>query len=156
MTAVPEKLHEQLYFAMIYCTDFAKLMLERKGEFYPFGAIINTSGQVEARGVKVAEEYPGKRNVFELLMGNLRTELEDGRALAIAAAADVNIPEQYEARFRDGMRITLEASGVCRLIYCPYRLSRAGFFKKKRTIELAECFAVDVLLPVQPQSHAHS
>jgi hypothetical protein len=91
----------QLQSALSYCMDFARTMLEDSGEFHPFGAKVDTSGQLVAVGGLIeGQEHPRGQEVYELLMGNLRSELADGRAIAIAVAANVNIPDEYSPRTR--------------------------------------------------------
>ncbi|MUO79986.1 hypothetical protein GOZ78_22670 [Agrobacterium vitis] len=140
MTATPEKLH----LALAYCTDFAKTMLEKYGEFHPFGAIVNLEGDVEARGAWTEEEHPNGQDVYALLIEALRKELMEGSAIAIAVTANVDIPEKYAAAHRDGLRITLEAHNYYRCIYVPYRFERGSFFRRKKTVALSEPFAVEL------------
>jgi hypothetical protein len=89
-------------------------------------------------------EHPEGQEVYELLIKALRSDLCDGRAIAVAVAVDVNIPEQYTAPYRDGLRVTLEALEYSRLIYVPYRLVSQGLFRSKKTVEFSEPFAVEV------------
>jgi hypothetical protein len=138
VTATPEQLHQ----ALLYCIDFARVMLEDSGEFYPFGAMINSAGQVEARGAWMGEEHPNSVDVYTLLVDRLHGQLKAGRALAIAVAANVNIPEQYSAIYKDGLRVTLESRGYSRFIYVPYQLVRSGVFGRRKAAEFAEPFSV--------------
>ena len=63
--------------------DFARTMLEESGEFHPFGAKVDATGQVVAVGGLIeGHEHPRGQDVYELLMGNLRSELADGSAIA--------------------------------------------------------------------------
>lgn len=128
--------------------DFARTMLERHGEFHPFGAKVAASGQVVAVGGLIeGQEHPRGQEVYELLMENLRAEVADGRAVAIAVAANVNIPDEYSPRYKDGLRVTLEASDYSRFVYLPYRLERAGLFTSKRKVEMTEPFSVELKPP---------
>lgn len=140
MAATPDKLH----LALAYCTDFAKTMLEKYGEFHPFGAIVNSDGDVESRGAWTGEEHPNGQDVYALLIEALRNELMEGSAIAIAVTANVDIPEKYAAAHRDGVRVTLEAHNYYRCIYVPYRLERGSFFRRKKTVVLSEPFAVEL------------
>ncbi len=135
---------DHLHSALNYCVDFARLMLEKSGEFHPFGAIVNATGDVEARGAWTGEEFPKGQDVYELLMEGLRAELLDGRAIAIAVAADVNIPEQYAAPYRDGLRVALESPGYSRFVYMPYHLKRSSIFSSKKVVEFSESFSVEL------------
>jgi hypothetical protein len=144
MPASPEQLHA----AFSYCMDFARHMLEEYGEFHPFGAKVDETGQVGAVGGRIeGEEYPKGSDVYQLLLRSLRTELADRRSVAIAVAANVNIPDQYSPRHKDGLRVTLESAGYSRFIYVPYRLKRAGLFNSKRKVELTEPFSIELEPP---------
>ena len=54
MAASPEQLHELL----TYCLDFARTVLEKAGEFHPFGATLSQDGKVAAVGVTTARSIP--------------------------------------------------------------------------------------------------
>ncbi len=140
MAATPNRSH----LALAYCTDFAKTMLEKYGEFHPFGAIVNSDGDVEAVSAWTGEEYPKGQDLYAFLIKALRQELMEGSAVAIAVAANVDIPEKYAAAHRDGVRVTLEAHDYYRFIYVPYRLERGSFFRRKKTVLLSEPFAVEL------------
>jgi hypothetical protein len=135
---------EQLQSAFSHCTDFAKIMLEKHGEFHPFGAFVNASGGVEAIGAWTGEEHPKGQEVHDFLIGALRVFLRDGRAIAIAVATDVNIPEGYAAAHPDGLRVTLEAEGYSQKIYVPYHLARRGLLNRKKSVNFSEAFLIDL------------
>jgi hypothetical protein len=135
---------EESNLAFDYCTEFATTMLEKFGEFHPFGAIVNVKGEVEVRAVWTGDEHPRGRDAYALLIETLRKELIEGTAVVIAVAANVDIPAQYEAAHRDGLRVTLEAHNYYRLIYVPYQLKRGSFFRRKKTVAFSEPFAIEL------------
>jgi hypothetical protein len=143
MTASPEQLHA----ALTYCVDFAKTMLLDSGAFHPFGAFVDSAGKVVAVGAWTGEEQPKGSDVHEMLVMNLRVRVLDGSARAIAVAADVNIPAQYNAPQKDGLRVTLEAHGYSRFIYVPYQIKRGGVFGAKKSVEFSEPFSVELEPP---------
>lgn len=106
-----------------YCEGFAKQMLSRSGEFYPFGAFVNTQRKVEAVAGDLGAERPSPRELFSFLQGILEEMQRDGKLLAHGVAANVNIPKEYAPAFPDGIRVHVVAPGVCnRFVYTPYRL----------------------------------
>lgn len=140
MTATPEQLHA----ALTYCMDFARMMLDKSGEFYPFGATINPAGDVETKAAYTGDERPDPRELYQLLLQGLRADMSQGAAIALAAAVNVNIPKEYSTPYPDGVRVFLETAGYARLIYTPYKLKRAGLFGAKRVTEFADAFAVEL------------
>lgn len=139
MSPTPEQLNEMVNYLM----SFANEMLTKAGEFFPFAAIVNSEGMVEACGAYNGEEHPQSAVVLELLAEALRAQVESGHAIAVGIAADVNIPPQFQSPLPDGVRIGLEAKGNSRLIYYPYKPAVKGIFKKSPP-EFAEPFAVEV------------
>jgi hypothetical protein len=144
VAASPEQLHELLK----YCMDFGKAMLEDSGEFCPFGAVIGPDGKLKAVGGYDGNERPKSQDIYRLLSDALTSEARAGNVLAIALAADVNIPSHCQAPSPDGLRVHLETEGYSRFIYVPYTLAKTGFFKKTTIATYGEPISVDV----QPQA----
>jgi hypothetical protein len=140
MTARPEQLHQLL----MYCIDFAKQMLEAKGAFYPFGAVLRPPGQLEARAGWNGEEHPDRVEIYKLLAGRFREQAEAGEITGAALAVDVNIPSQYTPKWPDGIRVRLEGADFSRYVYVPYQIEKSGILRSKHRVEFAEPFAVEV------------
>ncbi len=138
MAATPEQLNELVNYLM----SFADEMLTKSGEFYPFAAIVNTDGIVEARGAYDGVEHPQSIDILAILEEALRAEVARGEAIAVGLAVDVDIPPQFESPLPDGVRVGLETEGNSRLIYYPYELGKRGLFKKSAP-KFAEPFAVE-------------
>jgi hypothetical protein len=64
--------------------------------------------------------------------------------LGAAIAADVSIPSEFNPAFPDGIRVHVESGNFCRLIYTPYAVSRSGLLGRRRSIEYADMFGVDI------------
>ncbi|MBB5206148.1 hypothetical protein HNQ51_003491 [Inhella inkyongensis] len=131
-----------------YCEQFAKQMLSDAGEFHPFGAFINSSGELEALGGYLGTEFPSGGELYTLLEGALASMVHERKARAYALAANVNMPAQVSSIFTDGVRVHIEAPGYSRLVYTPYRLLSYRAIRKflavVPTVEYAEPIAVDV------------
>ena len=138
--ASPEQLHEMLK----YCMDFARMMLERAGEFYPFGATLSPQGEVSAVGGYNGEENPVPTEIYKLLAGEFESGASSGKFLGVALAANVNVPPGYESPFPDALRVHIEATDYARFIYVPYSLSKKGFFKRHREVQYGDPFAVEI------------
>jgi hypothetical protein len=118
-TIDPRKLEELLN----YCTGFAKQMIEGHGEFHPFGAVINSSGQITAVGAHIGEELPKGAELYSFLQSSMKSQFLKREIIACAIAANVNIPTQFQSPFPDGIRVFLECAGYSRFIYLPYQIS---------------------------------
>lgn len=140
MTTNPGQLHELL----TYCVDFAKLMLNDSGEFYPFGAVIGTEGKLKAVGANDGNEQPNPQDLHNLLGATFKAQATNGEIIAAAMATNVNIPPAYESAYPDGIRVLLESNDYSRFVYFPYRLSKSGIFKKKISLAVSEPFSVAV------------
>ena len=135
MAARPEQLHA----ALMYCIDFAERMLEASGEFYPFGAALGQSGELKAIGGWNGEEHPKPIEIYKLLSDGFRQSAGAGEISGAALAVDVNIPNEYGARWPDGIRVRLESVNFSRYVYVPYQVESS-----RRKVELAEPFSVEV------------
>lgn len=139
MAASPEQLHS----AFSYCLEFAKQMLEDKGAFLPFGAVLNTSGEVKAVAGWDGEDAT-PIEIYKLLSSALRDEAANKRISGSAIAVDVIIPAAYDSSLPDSIRVHLESDDFSRYIYVPYASETIGLLRRKREITLAEPFSVEV------------
>lgn len=137
MAASPEQLHELLK----YCLDFGKTMLEDSGEFYPFGAVIAADGKLRAGGAYDGNEKPKSQDIYRLLSDAPTSDPRAGNLLAIALAANVNIPSTTNPRPLMGCGFSWRPTATPGSYTC-YR--REGFFKKTTTANFGEPISVDV------------
>lgn len=100
-TIDPHRLEELLN----YCKDFAKEMLIRCGEFFPFGAVIKTDSEFSAIGGYTGEEHPPSHDAYLLLQDSFKRDFAEGKIEEAALAADVNIPQQYDPPYPDAIRV---------------------------------------------------
>ena len=135
---------QQLHELLMYCINFAQTMLKDSGEFYPFGANVTADGKLGAVGAHDGEEHPEPQALYQTLAGAFTAGARNGELLAVALAANVNVPPQFSAPFPDAVRVHLETSGYSRLVYIPYRLSRKGLLRKSTVAELSEPFSVEI------------
>jgi len=119
-------------------------MLEKAGEFHPFGGTLSQDGKVVAVGGYNGEEHPEAQEIYRLLADAFRSGARSGEFLGVALAANVNIPTQFSSALPDGIRVHIESSGHSRLVYLPYKIQVSGMFKKTRSVELGGPFSVEV------------
>ena len=135
---------EQLAALLQHCGDFAREMIEKNGEFYPFGAEIGVTGELKSLGFWTGEERPAASKLYSYAESVMKAKASSGEILGGAIAVNVNIPPQFESKFEDGIRVLVESENLCRLIYQPYLIGKGGFFGRKRTVEYGEMFGVEI------------
>jgi hypothetical protein len=112
---------EQLEKLFGFAVEFAQDMLQKNGEFYPFGATLADDGQIAAEGGYTGDdEHPSPQDVYVAVHERFAAAAAENRILAAALVADVAVPEELEAPSRDAIRVHLEAQGFARFIYVPY------------------------------------
>jgi hypothetical protein len=152
MAASAEQLHELL----VYCMGFGKTMLERAGEFYPFGAVIRPDGKLGAVGGYDGNDKPRSEDIYQLLTQGFASQAKAGEIVAMALAAHVNIPRDYNAPSPDGVRVHLETEGFSRFIYVPYTLSKEGWLRRRTVASYADPITVGIPPQVfRGPEHAH-
>lgn len=68
---------------------FAEEMLSRHGEFYPFGATMTASGEIQQMATYTGDERPGSQELIELLMGAFRAQAVKKEVRAVGLCLDV-------------------------------------------------------------------
>ena len=119
--------------------EYAKELLEETGEFYPFGAYLDTRGQVHPLEFELDKKnMPTNGQVIEGLTIYCKEEMEKGKikAYGITFDAGVQMKEGEDAVDTIAIDITLSGSEVEPVYYFPYSL------KQKGKIEFEEAFAV--------------
>src|ERR1700747_1558182 len=66
---------DQLLNALL---PFARQQLSKRGEFYPFGASLNSNGEIVAAGVDDGREYPDSQSIIDLLKEGFRQDAVTG------------------------------------------------------------------------------
>jgi hypothetical protein len=68
---------------------FAQEMLAKHGEFYPFGATMNTAGELGQTAAYTGEERPQSQELIELLVGGFRAQAAKNEVRAVGICLDV-------------------------------------------------------------------
>ena len=136
----PSRLHELL----TYCVDFATTMLNDSGDFYPFGAVIGSDGELRTVAGYDGAEQPAPRDIYKILGEGFKAMAKAGEIRAAALASNVNIPPEYPAPARDGLRVHIECEGYARFIYVPYVLVHKGLIWKSREASFYEPIPMEV------------
>lgn len=126
-----------------HCMKFAQVTLKKGGELYPLAITMSIEGDIAVASAYDGSEMPMAQDIYQLLENALVHEASIGKFSAVALAADVNVPEQYESPSKDAIRVHIEARGFARFIYAPYEITMSGIFRKKRALVLHEPFSIE-------------
>jgi len=97
---------------------FAQQMLEKNGEFYPYGVAFDETGEHRMiAGDPDGSEHPPSLEVLAILVEGMRSQRRELRAVALVS--DVRLADS------DAIRVELEhREGPCMAVVLPYRTRR--------------------------------
>ena len=123
----------QDYDALLqFLMPFAQQMLNKHGEFFPFGAGVNTNGEVEAHATYDGNEMPASEEVIAMLVQGFQGKARDGSIRSCGICFDGRIVEDGEKV--DAVIFYLEhVSGDASKVYTTYK---KGLFGKHRFGEI--------------------
>jgi hypothetical protein len=87
----------------------ARGLLEKNGEFFPFGAVMDRDGKVTMVAGDTGTEHPPSDEVIELLRTAMRREKDD--YLAVGVCYDVRVRTRAGAEPTDAICASLEHKG---------------------------------------------
>lgn len=109
---------------------FAQQMLAKHGEFYPFGATIDTSGKLALAASYTGSEKPESQECIDMLSGGFRREAEQGAIRACGICYDVRTIPPGQTEKVDAVCISFEHnSGEAVKVLLPYRKGVKGGIK---------------------------
>ena len=112
---------------------FAQETLARHGEFYPFAAVMTSTGAVEMVGEEAVEEDPSSQALIDVIYRALADRSRGGGIRALGVCFDVRLPDRGNT---DAIQVSLEhASSDPVNVYLPYERTRL------RGTEYGELFA---------------
>jgi len=102
---------------------FAKQMLAKHGEFYPFGGFIREGGQIVHVGVTDEEtDMPKSSDQVFLLKEDFREKARNGECRAVGIVIDVRITPPGSSEKSDAIQISLDhQSGYSADVFYPYK-----------------------------------
>jgi len=123
---------------------FAKQMLERRGEFCPFGATMTSGGEIVAHGADAGKERPMSQELIDVLMQAFRRQAWAGEVRAIGICMDVKTIPPGQSEKTDAVCVCLEHhTGEAVEVFVPYRkgwLGRVQYGELFATPHAAEVF----------------
>jgi hypothetical protein len=104
--------------------DFAKDMLRKSGEFFPFGAVMTTDGDVRLVGADSGSEQPPSQELIDLLVQGMRSQAASGDIKAAGICFDGLVRGQ-DGTATDAVVVSLEhRAGDSVKTYLPYSKGR--------------------------------
>jgi hypothetical protein len=104
-------------------------LLEKNGEFFPFGVVLRSDG--ERRHVQgwTSSEQPTPTEVIDLLLRDFRTGAASREYRATALVRDVRVTDKHQDVTTDAISVTLEhEDGTSINCYLPYSKSDQSAF----------------------------
>jgi hypothetical protein len=113
--------HQDLNDLADYCIGFARQMLGKHGEFYPFGASIGTDGKLAVDGVLLDDEHPPSLTVIERYTEVYHARAKNGELVAAALCWDSRVSIGNSPK-TDAISIGLEHSNQESVtVFVPYK-----------------------------------
>jgi len=129
----PKEETEEILNALM---PFAKQMLEKHGEFFPFGGAMLIDGKITMVGMYDGDERPPSQKVIDGLLEGFRAEAKRGRYKAIGIAFDIRTVPPGSTKKTDAVAVRLDhVSGYSVQVAFPYRIT------EKHEVVFAEPFA---------------
>jgi hypothetical protein len=119
MKSPPVGLH-RLEDLVSYCLDLAKQMLEKHGAFFPFGAVIDSSGKRIPVTGNTGNDQQKTPEVYRLIQRSMNAQYRRGEIVAGAIVAEVTIPAELKPSHPKGLRMAVESASVARIVFLPY------------------------------------
>jgi hypothetical protein len=112
---------------------FAQQMLDKNGEFYPFGAAVTGAGEIKLAAGDMGSEHPDSQSVIDTLLAGFKQQAAAGEVRAVGICLDVRVLPPGSSDKSDAICARLEhENGETVQVYMPYRKAR---LTKKVTYE---------------------
>lgn len=111
---------EELQKLFVFVVEFAQDMLQKSGEFYPFGATLAQDGRIATETGYSGDDHPDAQDVYVAIHERFAEAGGAGGMRAAALVANVKVPDELTTQSPDAIRVHLEAQGFARFIYVPY------------------------------------
>ena len=121
--AEPRQEIEQL---LNYLLPFAEQMLSKDGEFYPYAAMMDTGGEVQAVSA-AGDEQPDVGELLLTLHAELRERAAEGAIRASGIASDVTLTDPDSGTVTDAVQLELDHAETEAVdVYVPYEADTDG------------------------------
>ena len=123
-----KSLPDELVSLLNYSQSLANLLLEDQGEFYPFGAYINSNNVITQRLFPDGDDFPLSTALIQIIKHDFEQQLAAGiiNATAITYHAKVTNERFSEATDVIIVRLNMLTLSSAILYYLPYQLTETG------------------------------
>ncbi|SEG55694.1 hypothetical protein SAMN05421819_3515 [Bryocella elongata] len=129
----------------------AQELLRKYGEFFPFGAAIDDSGDVRMVAAGTGDEHPASQEVIDILLNGMKAEAGAGSIAAAGICLDSTFNLEGSP-MKDAVCCRLESHGGESLqVYLPY-VAKKHFRSSKKTFEFGELVAMGKVPEIWPVS----
>ena len=120
-TGLSPESQPDLEYLLNALVEFARMMLDEKGEFFPFGASLKDDGLIHSEPIELASERPSVHEVLDALVAAFRDHAQDHTVRAVGICTDAHILLPDGVRESDAISVQLEhRNGDAVMIFVPY------------------------------------
>jgi hypothetical protein len=102
---------------------FAQQMLEKHGEFFPFGGTMKNNGEITHTGGYDGRERPPSADIIRLLSDSFRSGARSGQYKATALVYDVRVFLPATGQKSDAVAVALDhRDNYSVVVYFPYQI----------------------------------
>jgi len=106
---------------------FAQDMLDKYGEFYPFGATMTIAGEIKQTAAYTGDEHPSSQELIELLEGGFRALAAKKDVRAVGLCLDVRTIAPGQTQKTDAICARLRHSdSESADVFLPYQKNESG------------------------------
>ena len=104
---------------------FAQQMLDKHGEFYPYAAALDSSGELQMVAADAGEERPDSSELIELLYAGLTRQASAGEIRGAGICADVRVSLPDSPEMTDAIKVAIEHANSDPVeVFLPYVIRR--------------------------------
>jgi hypothetical protein len=112
---------EEIELLLNHLLPLAERMLSEHGEFYPYAAIMDSGGEVQAVSAAADEDHPDVGELLLALHTELRERAVDGTIRASGIASDVTLTDPDSGEVKDAVQLELDHAETEAVdVYVPY------------------------------------
>jgi hypothetical protein len=107
---------------------FAKSLVERRGEFHPFGAYLRATGEIVDAGALAGDEkHPSATELVKVLKASFRCKMDEGTLRAAAIVTNVRVKRPAQDMPSDAIQVSVDHSELYSAeVFFPYEIPPRG------------------------------